>query len=120
MKLLEAALACPRCIISVMGDHAGEGVDEIFERKYSDIKRTGKTFWLLKSPKARPVQVHKLCTPPPTYTIFVEPSSKGGARPTTRDDAVREYSEDGKIWHRLPEGISPVTGKLAQLPHFRK
>lgn len=112
MTLLETALACPRCIISVMGDHAGEGVDEIFERKIVDIERTGRTFWLMKSPKARPAQVHKICRPTPAYTIFVEPATKGGARPTTRDDAAREYSGDGNMWHRLPECISPVTGKL--------
>jgi hypothetical protein len=112
MTLLEAALACPRCIISVMGDHAGEGVDDIFERKIVDIERTGRTFWLMKSPKARPAQVHTICRPTPAYTIFVEPATKGGARPTTRDDAAREYSDDGNMWHRLPECISPVTGKL--------
>jgi hypothetical protein len=27
MTLLEAALACPQCLVSVMGDHAGEGAD---------------------------------------------------------------------------------------------
>ena len=112
MTILEAALAYPRCIISVMGDHAGEGVDEIFDRKIADIERTGKTFWLMKSPKARPAQVQEICRPIPAYTIFVEPATKGGARPTTRQDAAREYSDDGKLWYRLPEGISPVTGKL--------
>jgi hypothetical protein len=112
MTLLEAALACPCCIISVMGNHAGEGVDEIFDRKTADIERTGKTFWLMKSPKARPAQVHEICRLTPAYTIFVEPATMGGTRPTTRDDAARECSDDGKIWHRLPEGISPVTGKL--------
>jgi hypothetical protein len=72
----------------------------------------GKTFWLMKSPKARPVQVQDICKPTPAYTIFVEPATKGGARPTTRDEAAREYSVDKKIWYRLPEGIGSVTGKL--------
>jgi hypothetical protein len=33
MRLLEVALAGPNCVVSVMGDHAGEGADEIFNRK---------------------------------------------------------------------------------------
>jgi len=112
MTLLEDALKSPRCIISVIGDHAGEGVDVIFNRKIADIERTGKTFWLMKSPKARPVQVQDICKPTPAYTIFVEPATKGGARPTTGNEAAKEQSVDKKIWHRLPEGISSVTGKL--------
>jgi hypothetical protein len=95
-----------------MGDHAGEGVDAIFNRKIADIVRTGKTFWLMKSPKARPAQVREICETVPTYTIFVEPATKGGARPTTTETAAREYSVDGEHWLQLPKGISPVTGKL--------
>lgn len=33
MTLLEAALACPQCIVSVIGEHAGEDSDAIFDRK---------------------------------------------------------------------------------------
>ena len=112
MRLLEAALAGPNCVVSVMGDHAGEGADEIFNRKKADINRLGKTFWLMRSSKARPAQVQGMCATIPAYTIFVEPATKGGARPTTAEDAAKEYSDDRVLWHRLPEGLSPVTGKL--------
>jgi hypothetical protein len=112
MGLLEEALKSPQSIISVIGEHAGEGVDAIFLRKAADIERTTKTFWLMKSPKARPAQVQALCKKMPTYTIFVEPATKGGVRPTAREDAAREYSADGRVWHQLPEGIGPVTGKI--------
>jgi hypothetical protein len=112
MTLLKAALECPRCIVSVMGDHAGEGTDAIFDRKKTDIKRIGVTFWLMRSPKARPLQVQGICKTPPVYAIFIEPATKGGARPTTEDDAAIEYSNDRILWHKLPKGISPVTGKL--------
>ncbi len=44
MTLLEDALKSDLCIISVMGAHAGEGTDVIFNRKIADIARTGKTF----------------------------------------------------------------------------
>jgi hypothetical protein len=112
MTLLEAALACPQCIVSVMGNHAGEGADAIFDRKKADIGRIGKTFWLMRSPKARPAQVQGICRTIPAYTIFIEPATKGGARPTAEEDAAKEYSDDGVLWHWLPKGLSPVTGKL--------
>lgn len=112
IDLLEAALACPQCVLSVMGDHAGESVDEIFKRKIADIERVGKTFWLIRSPKSRPAQVRDICNASPSYTIFVEPATKGGARPTTEEDTASEYSDDLLLWHRLPVGLSPVTGKL--------
>jgi len=112
MTILEIALICQRCVVSVMGDHAGEGADAIFSRKKADIERTGKTFWLMRSPKARPKHVQLICSPIPAYTIFVEPATKGGARPTTREDAAIEYSDDGILWHRIPNGLSSVTGKL--------
>ncbi len=67
----------------------------------------------MRSPKARPPQVQELTkTMVPTYTIFVAPATKGGARPTTQEDAASEYSDDGKIWQSFPNGLSPVTGKL--------
>jgi hypothetical protein len=112
MTLLEAALECPQCVVSVMGDHAGEGANVIFDRKKADIERMGVTFWLMRSPKARPRDVQGFCKKFPGYTIFVEPATKGGARPTTKEDAAKEYSDDGVLWHQLPKGLSPVTGKL--------
>jgi len=112
MTLLEAALESPQCVLSVMGDHAGESANAIFDRKKADIERMGKTFWLIRSLKARPTQVQGICKTISTYTIFVEPAIKGGARPTTEEDAAKEYSGDGVLWHLLPKGLSPVTGKL--------
>jgi hypothetical protein len=112
MTLLKAALECPQCIVSVMGDHAGEGVVEIFKRKKADIERLGLTFWLMRSPKARPPQVQKLTKTVPIYTIFIAPATKGGARPTKEEIAEREFSSNEKVWHKFPGGLSPVTGKL--------
>ena len=112
MTLPEAAMKCPTCVVSVMGDHAGEDADAIFDRKKADIDRTGVTFWLMRSPKARPPQVQGICRPFPSYAIFVEPATKGGARPTTEEDAAKEYSEDRVLWRKLFKDLSPVTGKL--------
>lgn len=112
MSELETALASPHCIVSVMGPHAGEGADVIFDRKKSDIDGAGMAFWLIRSPKARPAHVQQMCSTLPGYTIFVEPSTRGGARPTTEAMAATEYSRDRVSWERLPIGIGPVTGKL--------
>jgi hypothetical protein len=112
MNELENALASPHCIISVMGSHAGECADVIFDRKKSDILAAGMAFWLIRSPKARPAHVQKMCSTSPGYTIFVEPSTKGGARPTIESKPAKEFSHDRIIWQRLPIGIGPVTGKL--------
>jgi hypothetical protein len=112
MELIEEALGCPRCIISVMGDHAGEGVAAIFNRKILDIGRVRKTFWVVKSPKAQPVQVQEMCRTTPAYVLFVAPATKGGARPTTAQGSAMEYSENRGTWHHFPNGLSPVTGKL--------
>ena len=112
MTDLENALASAKCVISVMGEHAGEGADNIFDRKIADIEQTGKTFWLVRSPKSRPMHVQKMCETSPGYAIFIEPATKGGARPTTKADAAKEYSHDRSQWHRLPSELSPVTGKL--------
>lgn len=112
MTLLEAALKCQKYVVSVMGAHAGEGTDAIFVRKKADIERTGVTFWLMRSPKSKPPQVQEICRPFPAYAIFVEPATKGGARPTTEEDAAKEYSEDRVSWCKLSKDLSPVTGKL--------
>jgi len=55
-KLIEDALEATQCIISVMGDHAGEGIDRIFKRKIEDITKINRTFWLVKSPKTKPME----------------------------------------------------------------
>jgi len=112
MEPTEEAVACPRCIISVMGAHAGEGADSIFTRKTEDIGLVGRTFWLERSPKARPVQVQEMCGISTAYVMFVAPATKAGARPTIKRDCAKEFSEDLRVWHPFPDGLSLVTGKL--------
>ncbi|MHB1192273.1 MAG: hypothetical protein ACYC6F_04425 [Longimicrobiales bacterium] len=112
MPLLDEALAASGCVISVMGAHAGEDADVIFGRKIDDCATVGRTFWVAKSPKARPALVQAICTPGWGYVIFVDPSNPGGARPTTRSDSATEYSPDKSGWFPLPSGLGPVTGKM--------
>ncbi len=112
MALVDQALAASSCIISIMGDHAGEGVDVIFRRKMADIDAVGRTFWVARSAKARPGQVQQLCAAGLRHMIFVEPATAGGARPTTASDSASAYSGDRVEWLPLPVGIGPVTGKM--------
>ncbi|MFN0149552.1 MAG: hypothetical protein ACKVU1_02440 [bacterium] len=112
MTLLQDALDAPWCVISVMGAHAGEDVNVIFDRKAADCQTAGQTFWVAKSAKARPGQVQELCASSAGYVIFVEPATPGGARPTTQADRATEYSADRLRWLALPPGIGPVTGQL--------
>lgn len=104
-------------VISVIGPHAGESEDEIFKRKMDDIRKTGKTFWLIKSHKAKPDMVQSLCKEAEMHrgnslTVFVEASSSTGARPTVTAKEAKEYSQDGVRWKGLPKGLSSVTGKI--------
>lgn len=112
MTLLDDALHAPACVLSVMGAHAGEDAGVIFARKIEDCKAVGRTFWVVKSAKARPAQVQAMCGQESRYVIFVEPSSPGGARPTVAAKSAAEYSPDGVAWSPMPDGLGPVTGRM--------
>ena len=105
-------------IISVMGPHAGESSEEIFSRKIDDVENIGKTFWVVQSYKANPPKVKSLIQKAESekkdvFCIFISPSQKGGAKPTTLSDKARYFSSDKKKWEELPSGLSPVTGKMS-------
>lgn len=110
--LVKEALSASRCLISVIGDHAREGIAAIFHRKIEDIQNINRTFWLIKSPKAKPTSVHNFCENGPVHVLFVAPATKGGARPTEVDEKAVAYSLEGLEWQALPGGLGPVTGKL--------
>lgn len=112
MSLLDEALGASECVISVMGAHAGEDADAIFERKIEDCRAVGRTFWVAKSAKARPMQVQAICGSGRGYAIFVEPATPSGARATTESASANEYSSDRIVWSSLPEGLGPVTGQM--------
>lgn len=116
-SLINNALSASQCIISVIGEHAGEGIHGILKRKIDDIKEVGLTFWLQKSSKAKPPLVHKLCASGQTYTFLIEPSSKGGAQPTKSNHKATEYSKDGITWRSISQDyprLGPVTGNVSK------
>lgn len=114
---MEVFLQSSFVIISVMGPHAGESEAEIFKRKIEDVGRTGKTFWLIRSRQAKPFMVQRICKEAKielkhVFTVFVEASSVGGSTPTSSAASATSYSDDRRTWEDLPEGLSPVTGKI--------
>lgn len=106
-------------VLSVMGPHAGEDSDEIFARKIADTRRAGKTFWLIRSHKAKPDMIQTICSAARARAneplcAFLGPSSPGGAVPTKISCAAAEYSADLSKWESLPSGIGPVTGQMTR------
>ena len=117
MKLSLQATEGKFIVISVMGPHAGESEDEIFQRKIGDIRRIGRTFWLIKSHQAKPHMVQEVCRSAKkdnleVHCIFIEASSGKGATPTKEASLAESYSADGKEWEDLPRELGPVTGKI--------
>lgn len=104
-------------VFSVMGPHAGEDSDTIFARKIDDIRNVGRTFWVIRSHRAKSDTIQMVgatvcgasrCP----LCAFVAPSSPGGAVPTKISSAATNYSTDRLNWQSLPVGVTPVTGQL--------
>jgi hypothetical protein len=96
-------------ILSIIGWHAGESVEDIVERKRDDIKKAGRTIWLYQSWKATIPMVQQFGRDfPKLAVVFL----KGSAFPTSTASPAREMSEDRDRWGPLPQGIGKVTGKL--------
>ena len=98
-------------IITIVGPHAGETEDKILSRKVSDIEKAGKTFWVIKKISEKTLkEVQEFCenSKSEVKIYFISPAAK--AKPTKSDTKNKEYF-DGDNWEKIPEGISPVTGK---------
>jgi len=100
-----------------MGSHAGEDSDAIFTRKIADIRSVGRTFWVVRSHKAKPDMIQTIGATVCNLSrdplcAFLAPSSPGGAVPTKTSSAAAEYSANRSEWKTLPSGITPVTGQM--------
>jgi len=95
-----------KVILSVMGPHAGESEDFIFNRKVEEIKREGYTFWVHHSVSADPITVRSFiwgCNNP--IILFLAPSAKGGAKDTKSLNYATKYSLDKINWLEVPKDI---------------
>jgi len=104
-------------LLSVMGPHAGEDSGAIFARKIADIRNAGRTFWVVRSHKAKPGMIQIIAASVGKRSgeplcAFLAPSSPGGAAPTKTSFAATEYSANQSEWQSLPSGITPVTGQI--------
>ncbi len=106
-------------VFSIVGMHAGEVLAAIFTRKQNEIEDAGKSIWLIKSFRAKTIDLQKIGqaavkAQQEIYCLFISPAQTNGARPTSRDVAAKQYSEDGTRWLNIPEGIR-TTGKIESL-----
>lgn len=103
-------------LLSVVGFHAGESGAEIFARKKREIVDAGKSFWLIKSFKAKTEDIQKFCKcalseGEEVFCLFLEASQKGGAQPTKTSSLASQFSSDNIHWSEIPKEIR-VTGKI--------
>lgn len=97
-------------LVSVVGSHAGETLEQIFERKQKEIEKAGFTFWLYKSHSAKPEVVQKLArSNKKAFCYFIRASSQLGARPTKESKPATHFSVNGSVWKKIPNNIL-VTG----------
>lgn len=100
-----------RLLFMKVGDHAGEAWEKVLERKRREKDRAGMIFWGYGG---------SACHPLTQVRPFVKMSLEIGERPilvmqrikSNMDQgtyAAEEYSEDGVIWKKIPDGIR-VTG----------
>ncbi len=103
-------------VMTIVGMHAGKEISDIFSWKKNEIGQHGKTYWLAHSPKAKVSQVQDFCKQAHTegedvYCLFINASTKNGARRTLHDSQASCVSADGIEWRKLDEGLK-VTGKI--------
>ena len=101
-----------KCIISIVGSHAGESIVEIYNRKIEDINKVGKTFWMLSCNNSVFEDINKICDDE-IYVFFIKSSSNNGAKPTIIKNKASGYEYNNKHF-LFPNNLSPVTGNINQ------
>ena len=97
-------------IFTIVGPHAQETKNSIFDRKIKDIEKVGETFWVIKKISNKSLEeVQEFCEKGKVKIYFISPSTKGAAKDTKYTEN-NEYSKDGKCWKEISEEISNVTG----------
>lgn len=115
-NIIQNAKDAKRCIISVMGPHAGENNENIFNRKINDIMRLGFSYWIIRSSGAKVETVQAFFEGEDNaYVIFVTPSTSSAAIPTASSQPARLISFDGHFWKKIPDEMSPVTGRIDKM-----
>jgi hypothetical protein len=116
-SLLSNAQAADYLVVSSAGQHAQEDWHTIIDRKQRDIAKVGHTIWVTNSGATRVETVQRFCNDhhDARYVLFVAKKAKKSDQkgPTTAHPA-KHYSVDQKKWLPIPNGLSPVTGKITR------
>lgn len=105
-------------ILSLAGSHAKESFNEIIQRKITDIKNVGFTFWVENSSKSLPDKVqsfYEVASKEITNLncLLYYGSGKGkGAKDTKTTTIAKEFSIDKKTWSKIDPKLSSITGKF--------
>ena len=113
-----------KCLLHVMGPHAGEGTAPIFTRKSSDIEKVGSTMWVTQigvsyessSYYPNGLDPIKAILGEKPWVYFISPSVKNGAKDTDVGTEAKMYKslQVEAEWKPVPKKMSPVTGKLGK------
>ena len=105
-------------IVSVVGSHAGKDIHDILYSKINEVNNNYKTYWLLKSHKAKTHLVQKFCEQAEmegeyVYCLFVNASTKNGSRETVTETRVKHISHNNSDWINLADNVI-ITGLISQ------
>ena len=95
-------------VFSLVGPHAGQALEEIFERKIKDCTDLNQTFWVYHSHRCTKslLNTHK-----PSEVWFVSASKPGAAKQTKSSTIAQQFFKDNQ-WFDFPQNLSPVTGRI--------
>ena len=95
-------------IFSLVGPHAGQYLEEIFERKIKDCETLNETFWVFQSSRCTKslFDTHK-----PSEVWFISASKPGAAKQTKSSTLAQQFFKNNQ-WFDFNKDLSPVTGRI--------
>jgi len=104
-----------KILISVVGGHANESLNDILKRKLQDIHYCNKTYWLLRSHQATRQKIQEFANNKThLYCVFISSTSPSNSN-TKTDDIVSKISSDGNLWENVEHNLSKITGKIDKM-----
>jgi hypothetical protein len=95
-------------VFSLVGPHAGQSLEEIFERKIKDCKTLNETFWVFQSSRCTK---SLFSTHNPFEILFISASNPGAAKQTKSSTIAQQFFKDNQ-WFDFNKDLSPVTGRI--------
>lgn len=104
-------------VLSVTGPYAGEGEDDIYERKAREINACGFTFWHHQSYQAKPELVQRIGTQAEAkgqrlYLLIMRTGSNGSGANTKKSSQATCYRDaQHGPYKPIPDGIYVEVGR---------